>query len=228
MQGLGGFAGPYFLSRAESVSADGSTIVGWSYVDALRKAFRWTESEGMQPLGVLPGSVPASEAYDTHADGSGIVGTAASDEGQAAFVWDAERGMRTVKEILEEAGIDLSGWYLHYAWALSDDGLTVVGDGLNPDSEEEAWVAYLPEPSPLGFLAPGLLLACAGFLLPRRTSQGQSSPAPPARDTCSGLIRSTENFAAFSSMWSRRASGSGALRPRPVKGRRRATTKFLR
>ena len=55
IQGLGDLAGGRFWSDARSVSADGSTVVGFGYSISGREAFRWTSAGGMVGLGDLPG-----------------------------------------------------------------------------------------------------------------------------------------------------------------------------
>ena len=47
---LGDLPGGAFHSEATRVSADGSTVVGWSMTDLGREAFRWTRDEGMTSL----------------------------------------------------------------------------------------------------------------------------------------------------------------------------------
>ncbi|MCH7547601.1 MAG: hypothetical protein IID30_14465, partial [Planctomycetes bacterium] len=52
-----------------------------------------------------------------------------------------------LKQVLEtQYGLSLTGWTLHAAWALSDDALTIVGWGINPDGNAEAWIVTLPAP----------------------------------------------------------------------------------
>ncbi|MGK7929438.1 MAG: PEP-CTERM sorting domain-containing protein, partial [Spirulina sp.] len=43
--------------------------------------------------------------------------------------------------------LDLTGWTLEEATAISSDGLSIVGIGVNPDGNEEAWLARLDSPS---------------------------------------------------------------------------------
>jgi len=45
--------------------------------------------------------------------------------------------------LVDDYGLDLTGWKLWKATAISDDGLTIVGSGENPNGETEAWIAYL-------------------------------------------------------------------------------------
>ncbi len=44
----------------------------------------------------------------------------------------------------EEYGVDLQGWHLMQARAISDDGLVMAGSGWNSLGEEDTWVVRLP------------------------------------------------------------------------------------
>src|SRR5262249_29741548 len=66
-------------SMVQGVSADGSVVVGSSYLTGSGPlptvhAFRWTAGGGMVGIGDLPGGNVLSEAYGTSANGSVIVG----------------------------------------------------------------------------------------------------------------------------------------------------------
>jgi len=145
MKGLGFLSttASYPSSYADWTSADGSVVVGGSTnADGHDEAFRWTAATGMVGLGILPGSY-ASRALAASADGSVVVGKSYS--AYVAFIWDAVNGMRDLREVLvNDFGLDLSGWTLERAHAISADGLTIVGVGTNPDGNEEGWVATLP------------------------------------------------------------------------------------
>lgn len=162
MIALGDLPGGPFNSSATAVSSDGSVVVGFSqsgYDANLRvqsQAFRWTASGGMVGLGGLPGGELRSAAADTSRDGSVVVGTA---EGDVAFIWDEAHGMRAIQSVLTNLhGLDLTGWALWSAMAVSDDGLTVVGFGLNPSGSVEAWIAVIPEPSTALLIGLGMVL----------------------------------------------------------------------
>ena len=61
-------------------------------------------------------------------------------------MWTEETGMQNLKELLEtQYGLDLTGWALIRANAISGDGTTIVGDGINPDGNQEAWRVVLSE-----------------------------------------------------------------------------------
>ncbi|MGB2984850.1 MAG: PEP-CTERM sorting domain-containing protein [Phycisphaerae bacterium] len=128
--GLGDFPGGTSMSRANAVSADGSTVVGASRSATGREAFRWTFEEGMIGLGDLPGGDFESEARDVSADGSVIVGRSDSASGSygEAFRW--EGGVMT--------GLgDLSGGsFSSEARAVSADGSFIVGSGISEAGTE--------------------------------------------------------------------------------------------
>jgi probable HAF family extracellular repeat protein len=168
MVGLGALPGGSFNSYADAVSADGLVVVGYSSSDdgsgqAGRQAFRSTAESGMVGLGDLPGGLPggefSSEAFDLSADGSVIVGFGNSDLGREAIFWTPSMGMRNLKGLLEDLGLDLSGWTLTEARGISADGRTIVENGYNPMGNTEAWVATIPEPATLTLLALGGALA---------------------------------------------------------------------
>ncbi len=129
--GLGGIGGNVFDSWANGVSADGAVIVGGGnlsdVVNPDREAFRWTAAGGMVGLGDLLGGGQDSEARATSGDGSVVVGVAS---GMRAFIWDAGNGMRNLQTVLTtNYGVDLTGWQLREATAISDDGTVIAGSG---------------------------------------------------------------------------------------------------
>ena len=42
---------------------------------------------------------------------------------------------------------EVEDWQLLEARAVSDDGLSITGTGINPTGETEAWLVRLPEPA---------------------------------------------------------------------------------
>jgi uncharacterized membrane protein len=139
-----------------------------------REAFRWTAATGMVGLGDLAGGSFASFGFGVSADGSVIVGRGASASGPAvsddgsvvagrfgneAYLWDATHGARSIQDLLENRGLDLTGWPLIEATDVSADGRTLVGLGTNPSGSFEAWVVVVPGPPPAALVLLGLLAA---------------------------------------------------------------------
>mgnify|MGYP001804846547 FL=1 len=108
-------------------------------------------------VGFACGAFFYSFAFYVSADGLTIVGESSSANDRDAFIWDSENGMRALQEVLtDDYDLDLTGWSLSAANAISDDGLTIVGRGRNPQGNTEAWIARIdaqpnrepvPEPS---------------------------------------------------------------------------------
>lgn len=150
-------------SVAFATSADGSVVVGASTSDTGgppgNEAFRWTENEGMVGLGfILDMTYGApSTATAVSADGSVVVGYSDFSAGDQAFLWTAGDGIRLLRDILAaDLGLDLTGWTLESATGISDDGLTIVGTGINPNGDTEAFIATLPEPGALTVMVLGV------------------------------------------------------------------------
>lgn len=142
MTGLGDLPGGSFYSLASGVSADGSVVVGRSFSAQGLEAFRWTQAGGMVGLGDLPGGLFNSYAAAITPDGSVIVGGAASANGDEAFFWTEADGMVSLNDWLEDSGVDMDGWRLRTANAVSADGRTIVGVGVG-SGNEEAYIARL-------------------------------------------------------------------------------------
>jgi probable HAF family extracellular repeat protein len=138
-------------SLTTAISADGSAIVGEQIGFPSSEAFLWTEREGMRLLGDLPGGDVWSEAYDVSGNGRIVVGSGTTqrrlwDKDPAdATVWDARHGMRRLQDVLEQAfGLDLTGWHLEVATAISNDGKAIAGEGTDPDGKVQAFLVTLP------------------------------------------------------------------------------------
>jgi probable HAF family extracellular repeat protein len=109
---------------AADVSGDGSTVVGFSGM----QAFRWRDGTAPHGLGTLPGLI-SSGATATSLDGTVVVG-ASTDQlvTQRAFRWTQSPGMIEVPDMMLANGI-------------SGDGTTVVGytDPLDTDLSARRW-----------------------------------------------------------------------------------------
>ncbi len=132
------------------VSADGTTIVGDARPAAPAQndeAFVWTQARGFLLIGRLPGLPEGSTATGVSSDGSIVVGSSLAVGG--SMIWDELHGPRSIQTILtDDFGLNLDGWWLNLAFDVSVDGTVIVGNGVNPNGDTEAWMARIPRPSP--------------------------------------------------------------------------------
>lgn len=158
----------YVRSAAVAISTDGSTVVGHSEAaTGPVRAFRWTDAELMQPLPDSQEGLRPVIASDVSADGSVIVGSGFGPNGSELFIWTQKQGTFSLVEVMVAAGISsvqFDDWELTEITGISADGKTLVGNGINPNGDREAWIATVPEP------ASALLLALPGLILTRRRS----------------------------------------------------------
>ena len=150
MTGLGVLLGGTF-SVATGVSADGTTVVGNSDNGTGEEAFEWFGGV-MTGLGVLAGD---TDSYAFGASNSGLVvgRSFAIIQGQLrgkAFVWTPWDGMARLEDVLAANGATgLAGWSLEEAAGISADGQWVVGTGINPNGDREAFLANVSTGPPL-------------------------------------------------------------------------------
>jgi probable HAF family extracellular repeat protein len=188
MRSLGTLTSPAIGYRATAVSGNGKTIAGIifnfeSAVGSTSELFRWTAEEGIQRFEGLPGASDYGSAWAVSFDGRVILGDQwhsinLPDRLQhTALVWDAAHGMRDLQQVLideYELGPQLTGWNLSIPSDISDDGLSIVGGGYNPEGNRQAWIVRLdhplsiPEPS-------ALLLGLIAALAARRASSSARS-----------------------------------------------------
>jgi probable HAF family extracellular repeat protein len=144
MRGLGTFGG--FSSAANAVSADGSTIVGTSNDATRARAFVWTAATAMV---ALPEPLLSSNswAWGISPDGSIILGTSVIDGRYLPVLWrGSERDVIELSTMIsQEYGVDLTGWNLDWASAVSADNGTIVGGGFNPSGDYVGWVLVIPK-----------------------------------------------------------------------------------
>lgn len=178
MTGLGFLAGGlHNYSSASDVSADGKTIVGFSFsslAPASGEAFVWTLQTGMTGLGFLENENTRTTAEFVSADGRLVFGYAFSPGRELkTFVWTQNMGMRDFTDVLaQDFGLAtaLTGWTEIRPQDIAGDGRSIVGWGLNPAGRLEAWLVRLdhpigvPEPPTAAFAAFAILTLC-----PRRT-----------------------------------------------------------
>lgn len=128
---------------------DGRFRVGSAETPSGHEAILWRNGQAKALGGLSFDHELFSRALGVSADGGIVVG--ASDvegRGSAAFLWAEAHGMRALADVLvADHGLDLTGWTLAEATAISDDGRTVVGFGQNRDGHTEGWIARLAGPA---------------------------------------------------------------------------------
>ncbi len=144
--GLGDVPGGAFYALGEAVSADGSWIGGsarTTFGTGRDEGFLWNENAGFVFTDPQRGENGESVVSALSRDGSVAVGFDTNLPG-GAMIWDPTNGRRSIASLLESSGIDLTGWLLGSARDISADGTVIVGNGINPDGNSEAWLAILP------------------------------------------------------------------------------------
>jgi uncharacterized membrane protein len=138
---------------ANDVTADGSVVVGYGYfTNPYSDSFRWSEAGGLVKLDPPPGSL-GSFASGVSNNGAIIVGSYETATGIAPFVWTAAQGMRDLQSLLvNDYGLDLSGWKLTFGSGISSDGSVLVGWGIDPQGKQQGWRVELPIPEPASFI----------------------------------------------------------------------------
>jgi len=163
-------------ATAKDVSGDGNTIIGYGIKpNGDLQAYRWREEIGFQNLGMIPGDF-TSVAWGTSGDGTRIVGYSEGSGPAKAVIWDGANGLRNLRQwLVNDFGLSLTGWQLVDAFAISSDGNTIVGVGINPQGEDEAFRAVIPEP------ATALLIIAAIATFPFRRRQWSFFASPMIR-----------------------------------------------
>lgn len=124
-------------------TGDVVTITGFQFT----QAFLFSRATGVtSALPDLPGGLGSSAALDLSDDASRVVGWGSSPSGRTATIW-INGVPQSVSSFLAGNGVTgLAGWRLTSATAISPDGLSIAGDGLNPQGRVEGWIARVPGP----------------------------------------------------------------------------------
>jgi len=138
MVGLGDLLGGNLFSQAYASSADGSIIVGGGQHNTGEEGIVWTDGV-IEAIGDFDGGFVQSLLRDVTADGTIAVGYGTDALGEAALIWSSEFGIGNLNTLLEQQGVNLGGWRLTSATGISADGQVIVGNGINPSGNPEAW-----------------------------------------------------------------------------------------
>jgi len=129
-------------STGWGISPDGNVIVGTSSPGAPECQATLWDANGAHSLGSLAGR-PRTVAFDASSNGTVVVGYASTDcnAAEVAFIWDQAHGMQDLRQVLVNAGLgpQLQGWQLLAAFSVTPDGSVIVGYGVNPQGQQEAW-----------------------------------------------------------------------------------------
>jgi len=114
---LGDLPGGAFMSRATAVSADGTTVVGYSTSTAVdpnggHEAFRWKDGQMIGLGGPFPGPGRFSRATGVNGDGSVVVGDTQFMFGSQPFLW---QGNTLTQAFVEESFAKAMASTGHYA-----------------------------------------------------------------------------------------------------------------
>lgn len=131
---------------ASAVSRDGSVVIGNStQASSQRRPFRWTRQTGMNAMASTSGPFTEVNASAVSGDGRLIVGWGSTAAGETALIWDETHGMRRLEDMLKiDYQTTFAGWTLSRATAISDDGHSIAGVGVNPNGITEGWLVKLP------------------------------------------------------------------------------------
>lgn len=161
-------------SYARAVSGDGAVVVGHASYPGNYQAFRWTTSGGMEKLGFMEGGV-SSYAKSVSDDGSVIVGEGSSSDGSQAFRWTESSGMQSLRDLLIEQDVDMTGITLSDARGVSGDGEYIVGQAQDADGNFGFLVRYAADS---GIITPAQFnqsLGTMGQVGPAVSNMGQLS-----------------------------------------------------
>jgi probable HAF family extracellular repeat protein len=137
--------------EANAVSRDGGVIVGYSALGSSTS----TRAVAWKSLGTVVEALPdiangagAAQAFCVNEDGTFIGGSARVVGGDffgRAFVHRQGLGTIDLQSYLEAKGVPgLAGWTLYAVFGLSNSGLRVVGYGLDPSGNNQAFLVTLP------------------------------------------------------------------------------------
>lgn len=129
-------------AAAYAISADGTTIVGGYNPNPMGVGmrpyqFRWTVSNGFEELASADwGNWSPGNALAVDRTGSHVFGLL-FDFTSYASVWSYQTGTIKLDSYLQSQGLDLTGWNLLEAQAVSDDGDVVVGIGYRQVGQQD-------------------------------------------------------------------------------------------
>jgi uncharacterized membrane protein len=150
---------------AMAMNSTGSIVVGSTVLNGVEEAFRWTEAGVLEGLGHLPTHVNdlsvTTAAVAVTDDGSLIIGNeSVSDGAIGEFAWTPSGGIQSIDDyLLNEHGLGLGDWTLHYLTDMTPDGRFIIGNGSHPVyGSNVAFRITIPEPGSVTLALCSLLI----------------------------------------------------------------------
>ncbi len=130
-------------SVPRAISGNGAAMIALQLTpDRANEAVRWSAADGLRIVGPR-----SSDPTDISFDGSVIVGKILDPLPpfvSSAFVWTSRHGNVNLQLFLTARDVVIpQGWQLTEAVAISDDGRTIAGNGINPAGKNEGWYVTL-------------------------------------------------------------------------------------
>lgn len=147
------YLGPAGSARAYALTAGGELIVGVCdygfFSDLGTQAFIWRRGELPELIGDLPGGaagVPRSYARGVSSDGRWVVGIGESAAGTEGWRFETSTGQ------FQGLGDLPGGQFASYAYAISADGSTIVGQSYADANQQAVFWRGTDGPVAMGFL----------------------------------------------------------------------------
>jgi probable HAF family extracellular repeat protein len=151
-QGLERLMNPFgWIGQVEAANNQGSVLVGQGHPSHTGHAFRYTAWDGdiidlgALPRGLTPGQMDQEDisiAYAVSDDGSVVIGNSGYRPPVDAFVWTPTTKMIKLSTYLTGHGVTgFERWRLVQGAAVTPDGKTIAGVGINPEGFYEGFVA---------------------------------------------------------------------------------------
>jgi uncharacterized membrane protein len=160
---LGSLPGGNVTNWVRGIAPSGNYAVGEDSSAEGQVGYLWSQERGMEWLGMSPfGTTNGTVAFGVSEGGGTVVGSGPTGWLSQATIWQRQHGWRNLKLVLltEYGMTQADGWTMANAAAISADGQTIAGRGVNPCGRQDIWlVRLLPQtPScPPDFNADGFL-----------------------------------------------------------------------
>jgi hypothetical protein len=143
---LGDLPGGTLTSWVRGTAPSGNYAVGEDSTSEGQVGYLWSQERGMEWLGMSPfGQTNGTVAIGVSEGGQTVVGSGSTGWQSQATIWDRQHGWRNLKLVLltEYGMTQADGWTMALAGAISADGQTIAGRGVNPCARQDIWLVRL-------------------------------------------------------------------------------------